>query len=364
MTYIKNSIIVSPTEEICGKVLAFDEKIRDIIDESEIPSGADIIDAEGCYTLPGLIDIHIHGYLGEDSTDGSADGLYTMAKGIVKNGVTSFLPTTMTVGMNDISTAFNAIRSAKEKSKSWDGAEILGVHAEGPFINPGKKGAQPEEHILKPYADFVLENSDIIKVITVAPEMDKGHTFIKKVSSRTDVLISMGHTDANYDEAMSAIMDGANSTTHLFNTMPPMSHRAPGIIAAALGSDIYCELIADTFHIHPGLFKIVAKLKEDKLILITDCMRAGGLADGSYSLGGQDVIVKGIECRMTDGTIAGSVLSLNAAIRNMLTHTDLSVHKVVNMASLNPAKAIHLDRTRGSIEAGKDADICPLCLWR
>lgn len=358
MTYIKNSIIVTPDAEIVGKVLAFDDKISGIIGEFDIPDGADIIDAEGGYTLPGLIDIHIHGYLGEDSTDGIADGLYTMANGIVKNGVTSFLPTTMTVGMDDINSAFDAIRSAKEKSKAWDGAEILGVHAEGPFINPAKKGAQPEEHIISPYAEFILNNTDIVKVVTIAPEMDKDHAFIKEVSSNSDVLISIGHTEANYDEAMSAIKDGAKSATHLFNTMPPLSHRAPGVIGAALTTDIYCELIADTFHIHPGLFPMVAKLKGDKLILITDCMRAGGLADGNYTLGGQDVVVRGIECRMTDGTIAGSVLALNAAVRNMIKHTDVSVHKAVNMASLAPAKAIHVDGTKGSLETGKDADIC------
>ena len=322
-----------------------------------MPAGAEVIDAKGGYTLPGLIDIHIHGYLGEDSTDGIADGLYTMANGIVKNGVTSFLPTTMTVGMNDINAAFGAVRAAKEKSKSWGGAEILGVHAEGPFINPAKKGAQPEEHIISPYAAFILDNADLVKVVTVAPEMDKDHAFIKEVSAKSDVLISIGHTEANYDEAMSAIKDGANSATHLFNTMPPLSHRAPGVIGAALTTDIYCELIADTFHIHPGLFPMVAKLKGDKLILITDCMRAGGLEDGNYTLGGQDVIVKGIECRMTDGTIAGSVLALNAAIRNMINHTDLPVHSVVNMASLAPAKAIHVNDTKGSIESGKDSDI-------
>ena len=181
-TYIINGKIVTPDEVVSGKALAYCEdcgKIIGIVDE--VPAGAKVIDACGNYVAPGLVDVHIHGYLGEDASDGKADGVRTMAYGIAKNGVTSFLPTTMTVSKDEIVAALNVARSRKEESKTWAGAEILGVHAEGPFINPSKKGAQAAENILAPDADFVLENADIIKQITIAPEMDKDHACIKKL---------------------------------------------------------------------------------------------------------------------------------------------------------------------------------------
>jgi N-acetylglucosamine-6-phosphate deacetylase len=264
----------------------------------------------------------------------------------------------MTVAKDDIIAALNAARSVKEESKSWDGAEILGVHAEGPFINPSKKGAQAEENILVPDADFVLENADIISSITLAPEMDKDHACIKKLAAESDILVSMGHTDAKFDEAMSAIKDGASHATHLFNAMSALAHRNPGVVGAALASDsVSVEVIADTFHINPGLYSIIAKLKGDKMILITDCTRAGGMPDGEYDLGGQPIFLKGIECRLADGTIAGSVLKLNDAIKNVLNNTELPIHEVFRMATLNPATAIHCDDRIGSLDTGKDADI-------
>ena len=359
LTYIINGKIVLPDAVVSGKVLACCEesgKIAEICDS--VPAGAKVIDAEGGYVAPGLVDIHIHGYLGADVCDADPEGLKKIAYGIAKNGVTSFLPTTMTVAKDDIIAALNAARSVKEESKSWDGAQILGVHAEGPFINPSKKGAQAEENILVPDADFVLENADIISSITLAPEMDKDHACIKKLAAESDILVSMGHTDAKFEEAMSAIKDGAAHATHLFNAMSALAHRNPGVVGAALASDgASVEFIADTFHINPGLYSLVAKLKGRKTVLITDCVRAGGMPDGEYELGGQPIFLKGIECRLADGTIAGSVLRLNDAVKNVLAHTDLAVNEVFNMASLNPATAIHVADRKGSLEAGKDADI-------
>ena len=281
-----------------------------------------------------------------------------MPSGLAQNGVTSFLPTTMTVAKNEIIDALNAVRSVKEESKTWDGAEIIGVHAEGPFINPSKKGAQAEENILVPDADFILENADIITSVTLAPEMDPDHKCIKKLAKESNVLVSMGHTDAKFDEAMSAARDGVNHATHLFNAMSALAHRNPGVVGAALASEnVSVEVIADTFHINPGLYSIVAKVKGDKMVLITDCTRAGGMPDGEYDLGGQPIFLKGIECRLADGTIAGSVLKLNHAVRNVLANTTLPVNEVFKMASLNPATAIHVADRIGSLEAGKDADI-------
>ena len=356
--YITGGKIVLPDSVVCGKSLAYDSdsgKIVGIVDE--IPSGADVIDAKGNFVAPGLVDIHIHGYLNEDASDAKPEGIKKMAYGVAKNGVTSFLPTTMTVSKDEIIAALNTVRSLKEESKSWDGAEIIGVHAEGPFINPSKKGAQAEENILVPDADFILENSDIITSVTLAPEMDKDHQCIKKLAAQSDVLISMGHTGANYEQAVSAVKDGVGHTTHLFNAMTPLAHRDPGVVGAALATDVSVELICDTFHIHPGVFSIIAKQKPGKLCLITDCTRAGGMPDGEYDLGGQPIFLKGIECRLADGTIAGSVLKLNNAVKNVLDHTALPVNEVFKMATLNPANAIHQGDRIGSLEKGKDADI-------
>lgn len=359
LTYIINGKIVMPDGAVTGKALAYDEasgKIDSLVDT--VPADANVIDACGNYVAPGLVDIHIHGYLGEDTCDAKPEGIKKMAYGVAKNGVTAFLPTTMTVSKPEIIAALDAVRSLKEESKTWDGAEIIGVHAEGPFINPSKKGAQAEENILKPDADFIIENADIITSVTLAPEMDEGHACIKKLAKETGVLVSMGHTDAKFEEAMSAAKDGVNHATHLFNAMSALAHRNPGVVGAALASDnVSVEVIADTFHINPGLYSLVAKLKGDKMVLITDCTRAGGMPDGEYDLGGQPIFLKGIECRLADGTIAGSVLKLNNAVRNVLANTDLPVNEVFNMASLNPAAAIHCADRIGSLEAGKDADI-------
>ena len=359
LTYIINGKIVLPDAVVCGKALAFDResgKICGVVDAA--PAGADVIDANGNYVAPGLVDIHIHGYLGEDACDANPEGLKKIAYGVAKNGVTAFLPTTMTVAKDQIIDTLNTARSLKEESKTWGGAEILGVHAEGPFINPSKKGAQAEENILAPDADFIIEHQDIIKSVTLAPEMDKNHACIKKLAEETDVLVSMGHTDATFDEAMSAARDGVNHATHLFNAMSALAHRNPGVVGAALASEnVSVEVIADTFHINPGLYSIIAKVKGDKMVLITDCVRAGGMPDGEYDLGGQMLTLKGIECRLADGTIAGSVLKLNAAVKNVLAHTKLPVYEVFKMASLNPATAIHCADRLGSLEEGKDADI-------
>ena len=358
LTYITGGKIVLPDSVVENKALAFDDesgKIVGVVDE--IPAGAAVIDAEGNYVAPGLVDIHIHGYLNEDTSDAKQEGIRKMAYGVAKNGVTAFLPTTMTVSQEEIDAALNAVRALKDESKTWDGAEILGVHAEGPFINPSKKGAQKEENIQKPNAQFLINNQDIIRLVTIAPEMDEGHKTIKEVSEKTDILISMGHTGAGYEEAVSAVRDGVGHATHLFNAMTALAHRDPGVVGAALATDVTVELICDTFHIHPGVFSIIAKQKPCKLCLITDCTRAGGMPDGEYDLGGQPIYLKGIECRLADGTIAGSVLKLNVAVKNVLDHTGLPVNEVFRMASLTPATAIHCGDRLGSLEAGKDADI-------
>ena len=355
MKCIKGAKIVLPGEIVEGGVLLFDEKIIGIADAA--PTGAEVIEVEGGYVAPGLVDVHIHGYLNEDASDGSAEGIRRMAEGVMKNGVTTFLPTTMTVSMAEIEAALDVVRSLQEESKTWRGAYLAGVNSEGPFINASKKGAQAAEHIKAPDADWIIKNSDIIKICTIAPETEGGYEAIEKIRANSNVRVSVGHTDATFEQAMRAFACGATQVTHLFNAQTPLHHRKPGVVGAGLASDAYTELIADTFHVHPGLFSLVAKCKGDKLVLITDCTRAGGMPDGEYSLGGQKTFVKGIQCLLEDGTIAGSVLKLNDAVKNVWANTDLPLYEIVAAASLNPANAIGMGDVKGSLEVGKDADI-------
>lgn len=357
MKYIKNGRFILPHGIINDGVLAFDDKIFGFINENEIPENAEVINANGGYVAPGLIDIHIHGYLGEDTSDGKADGIFKIANGIMKNGVTSFCPTTMTVSDDEINKALEVVRSLKAESKEWNGAEILGVNLEGPFINPNKKGAQAEEHIKKPNAKFVIDNSDIIRLVTIAPETDGGIEAIKEIRKKSDVIVAIGHTDATFEEALEGIEAGAAHITHLFNAQTPLHHRNPGVVGAALLKNVTTELIADTFHVHKGLFELLARVKGENLVLITDCTRAGGMPDGEYTLGGQPIFVKGIKCLLEDGTIAGSVLRLNEAVKNLRDNTDLPIWQVVSAASIQAARVIGADAFKGSLEVGKDADI-------
>lgn len=355
MKCIINGKIVTPSEVLEGYAIVFDGKIKEIT--KDVPAGCEIIDAAGAFVAPGLVDIHIHGYVGEDTCDGDPEGLERMAKAIVANGVTSFCPTTMTVAKSQIEKAFDSARTLKAK-EGYHGANVLGINCEGPFINPSKKGAQAEEHILPPDGKFIVDNADIIKLVTIAPEMPGALDAIKYIAENSDVLVSTGHTGATFDEANAGIDAGVRHTTHLFNAMTPLMHRNPGVVGSALTHDeVSCEMICDTFHVNKGLFSLVAKVKGDKLCLITDCMRAGGMPDGKYDLGGQDVYVKGIQCLLEDGTIAGSVLRLNRAVQNVYENTDIGIAKAFAGASLNPATAIHEESRKGSLEVGKDADI-------
>lgn len=340
-----------------NKALLFDQKILGLVDPDEIPADAEIIKADGLLVAPGLVDVHTHGYLNEDASDGSAEGIRKMANGVMKNGVTSFLPTTMTVSMQEIEQALDVVRSLQKESESWEGAYLAGVNAEGPFINETRKGAQAGEHIKAPDADWIIANSDIIKLCTIAPEVEGGFEAIEKVTKNSSVRVSVGHSDATFEQAMQAFSCGASQVTHLFNAQTALHHRKPGVVGAGLASDAYTELIADTFHVNPGLFALVAKCKGDKLVLITDCTRAGGMPDGEYTLGGQKIFVKGIQCLLEDGVIAGSVLKLNHAMKNLRDHTTLPLHEVVAAASLNPANAIGIGDRKGSIAPGKDADL-------
>lgn len=359
MKAIINGTFLIGENEVKDVALLFDSQIQGIVWEDLIPEGCERIDAGGLLVSPGLIDLHIHGYLGEDTSDGSEEGVRTIAKGLLENGVTSFLPTTMTVSWPEIEAAFDVVRKLKAESKEagFVGAQILGAHAEGPFINPKRKGAQAEGAIIPPDAQKMLKHKDVVRILTMAPEMQGALQAIKSITEQSDIVVSIGHTDASYEQALEAIKAGASYVTHLFNAMSPLNHRNPGVVGAALQTDVVTELIADTFHVHPGLFGFLRNIKQEKLVLITDCTRAGGLGDGEYTLGGQPIFVKGIECRLENGTIAGSVLKLNQAVLNLRDKANLSGAQAVYHASHNPALAIGVLDEKGTLEKGKDADI-------
>lgn len=358
MKAIVNGKIITENTVLLNKAILYEEKIIDIIDEDKIDKyeELEIINANGQYVAPGLIDIHIHGCGGCDTMDGSIEAIQVISKTIAKYGVTGFLPTTMTMEKEYIYAAFEVVKAAM--NSKMDGAAVLGCHMEGPFINEKYKGAQNPEHIINPNFGFIKDYLDIIKIITIAPEKDENHAFLKKMENHKEIVISMGHTNATYEEAIKSIERGVSHATHLFNAMMPLNHREPGVVGAVFKTDITCEVIADTIHVHPGIFDILKSIKGvDKLILITDSMRAGCMKDGIYDLGGQEVVVKDNSARLRSGTLAGSVLTLNKAVKNMYEHSTLEIYEVVKMASLNPAKVIGIDKQKGSLTIGKDSDI-------
>lgn len=357
MKAIINGRIVLKDRVVENSALLYSDVIEGIVPADKLPEGVEIIDAKGGYVAPGLIDLHIHGYLGKDVCDGEEESIRTISKGLLANGVTGYLPTTMTVDMKVIRKALEVCRALKEESRDWEGSAILGCHAEGPFISEKKKGAQDPKYILKPDAKFVKEYADIIRIITLAPEEDEDFKAISEIRRDTDVIVSMGHTSADYETAMSSTEAGVRHATHLFNAMTPLAHRAPGVVTAALNSDVSAELIVDTFHVNPVFYNMLWKLKGRKLCFITDCLPAGGLPEGEYTLGGQKIIYRGIVCRLADGTVAGSILHLNKGVWNVYSNSDIPLYECVNCASLNPATVLGLDSRKGSIEIGKDADI-------
>ncbi|MGL6108050.1 N-acetylglucosamine-6-phosphate deacetylase [Romboutsia sp.] len=354
MKAIINGKIVQENSILENKVLLFDEKIVDICDVA--PKDCELIDANGKYVSPGLIDIHVHGSNGSDTMDDNDDAIPNISKSLCKNGVTSYLPTTMTMDTVDIYKAFDRISLAMKSSIG--GARVLGAHMEGPFINVKYKGAQNSNFIIKPSYNFVKDYIDSIKIISYAPEMDDDFSFTEEIKEKSDTTLSICHTQCTYELGKKYVEKGVSNITHLFNAMTPLNHREPGIVGLALMTDVYCELIADKIHVNKELFQFVLKTKgKDKVILITDCMRAGCMKDGEYDLGGQKVIVKDNAARLESGSLAGSVLTLNKAVYNFFENTDLGINEAIQLASLNPAKSISVDNRKGSLEIGKDADI-------
>ncbi len=354
MKCIINGKIITPNEILENKAIIFDKKIIDICGKENIPEGVEIIDAKGGFVCPGFISTHIHGCMNCDVEDGSVESLNTISNHLLSTGVTSWCPTLCTVDMPAFEKALTAARKAKENG---EGAKIIGLYLEGIFLSKAKKGAHREEWLRTPDADMVIKNKDIISLVICAPELGGAEEFIKAVTSE-GIRVAVGHSNADYSETKKAIDAGATDTTHLFNATSPLSHRDPGLPGAVLSdSRVYTELICDNFHVSNALYDIVYKLKGDKLIFITDSIRPAGMPDGEYIQGGLHVTKNGAECRLDDGTIAGSVLDLNKGIANVKNNSSIPLNEIINAVSLNPAKMLGADSKIGSLEVGKTADI-------
>jgi len=316
-------------------------------------------DLKGAAVIPGLIDIHTHGNSGVDFSDGNKEGLSAMAGYLLKNGITGFLPTSMTLPEKDLKKAFEAARDLVSE-KYGDCAEILGIHMEGPFLSKEHKGAQNPDYLIPPDADMFFRLQDasgnLIKIVDVAPETEGAFELIREISKKGKCRISLAHTDADYDTAAEAFDMGAAHVTHLFNGMRPMHHRNPGVIGAACDrDDVTVELICDGIHVHPSVVRTAFKLFSHRICLISDSLRCCGLPDGEYELAGQTVILKGREARLKDGTLAGSVANLFDCMKNAIDF-GVPVALAIEAATLTPAKALGIEDHAGAIKNGNNAD--------
>jgi N-acetylglucosamine-6-phosphate deacetylase len=327
-------------------------------DESANIADAVHLDGTGCIVLPGFIDLHIHGSAGHDTMDATAESLPAISAFLARHGVTSFTPTTMTAPHPPTLAAVQNVAAAL--AQPMPGAAILGVHLEGPYISPRFPGAQEKSNIraanLDEFAELLAAGP--VKLITLAPE-ELGADALMDAALAAGVKVIIGHSAATYQQAVAAFDRGVSQATHTFNAMTGLHHRQPGVVGAVLSDDrIFAQLIADTIHVHPAVTNVLARCKgPDRLLLITDAIRATGLADGKYELGGQPVFVGDGQCRLADGTLAGSILTMDAALRHFLAATDWSLEKAWPVTSRTPAAALGIGHEYGSIAPGYRADL-------
>ena len=349
------------------RVLIEDGKIRAIATHIEAPADATVIDAREHLVLPGFIDIHVHGAMGADAMDARPEALHAMARFFAAHGVTGFVPTTMTAPRDQVAAAVENVRRAMahahagaHPAESPVAAHILGVHIEGPYINPRQRGAQPAEFMrpADPGEYCPWFESGAVKLVTVAPEVDGVMRLIED-TRQFGIAVALGHTDATCAQAQAAFAAGANQATHTFNAMRGLHHREPGTLGAVLANDaVYAQLICDNVHVHPAAMAVLYKCKgADRLAVITDAMEATGLGDGDFTLGAQRVAVCQGVARLTDGALAGSTLTMDAAFRNIIAATGCTLAEASRMCSHTPACAIGVGDRKGKIAPGYDADL-------
>lgn len=324
---------------------------------SEAPGSGAEVAASGCIVIPGLVDIHFHGSAGADMSDGDLEGLHKIGAYEASRGITAICPATMTLSYEQLS---DAMLTAADYEPACNEADLVGINLEGPYISPSKVGAQNPEHVRTPdaeeFSDLQEKSGGLIKLVDIAPEEPGADEFIEKLGD--DVRISVAHTCTDYDTAKKAFAKGAKHLTHLYNAMDPMHHRKPGPIpAAAETDDVTAEIIADGVHIHPAMVRLAfALFGDDRMILVSDTLRAAGLDDGTYDLGGQDVTVRGPEARIANGALAGSVSDLMRCFTVAVREMDIPLVSAVKAATANPARAIGIDGRYGHIKPGYVAD--------
>lgn len=370
ITLIKDVQLFLPDQTIdSGFILIKDGVIEDIGHSKDCPPIEETFKliqlTPDQAVIPGFIDLHIHGSSGADTMDATEEALNTIATALPKEGTTSFLATTMTTHKNDIKKAIINVAEYVEKQNHRGKAEVLGVHLEGPFISPKRIGAQHPDFVSSPSVDLFKEWQHMatgnIKLVTLAPEQPGGMELVSYLNDE-GVVSSIGHSDATYEQVVQAIEAGLSHATHLYNQMRPIHHREPGVVGAVfLRDEIMSEIIADGVHSRPEMVRLAYRNKgKDGLILITDAMRAQCLGNGQYDLGGQMVTVTGKTAELEDGTLAGSILTLQEAVKNMMAFTQCGIREIIQMTSVNPAKQLNVFDRKGSIEKGKDAD---LIIW-
>ncbi len=338
-------------------ILIENDVIIEVGDSGIFPTGIHTIDAKGGLITPGLIDIHVHGGNTFDTMDEGRQALNEMARFFASTGVTSFLPTTVAASSIDTD---NAIERVVSFAQSDGEARILGIHLEGPYLDFTYKGAQPEQHLRPATPEEFLPwlNSGVVKIITVAPEIEGSLELISK-GVEMGVKFAVGHSNASYEVMKEAIDRGLSQATHLFNGMPPLHHRNPAVVGAVLTDDrVYAQIITDGIHLHPAIVDLIFRAKgTDRTVLITDAIRAAGAQDGTHQLGDQMVVVKDGIARTSSGSLAGSTLKLNVALRNTIGFTGRSLEEILRSATTVPAESIDMEDKIGAIKQGYKADI-------
>ena len=360
MKCFKNATVYVEGKGLTQCTVESDAIIRVI---GECSNAEEIVLPKGAIVVPGFVDQHIHGAGGADGMDGTVEDLETIAKTVVAEGTTSFVATTMTQSVENIT---NAMKAVKEyRAGIHEGARVVGIHLEGPFIAPAHKGAQPLEYVAMPCVEtfkaYNEASGNAIKIVTLAPEIEGAETLIRYLTEN-GIVTSIGHTGAKCADIQKAIAAGASNVTHTYNAQTALHHREIGTVGSAmLFDELNCELIADTIHVSVPAMRLLVKNKPiNRLSLITDAMRAKGLPDGVSELGGQTVYVKNGEARLADGTLAGSVLQMNRAVQNMVTKVGVPFTQAIDYATINPARMLKIDGEAGSIKVGKRADFTVL----
>ena len=362
---IDNVFVYTPNKTfVKGGIVLVGNCIQSVYEEKDTPQlREEVIDGKGNYAIPGLIDLHFHGCKGDDFCDGKKEAIGRIAEYEASVGVTAIAPATMTLPVEELEHILQVAAEYKKETKDCYKADLLGINMEGPFISHVKKGAQDEKNILPCNVEicdrFLKASEGLVKFIGVAPEESSNAIeFIKEVSNRVNV--SLAHTNADYETAMAACRAGVNHAVHLYNAMPAFTHRAPGVVGAVFDNkEVMAEIICDGIHIHPSIVRATFQMMgADRMILISDSMRATGMPDGQYTLGGLDVKVVGrLATLVSDGAIAGSATNLMDCMRTVVKKMDIPLETAVACATINPAKSLGVEDQYGSIEKGKKANI-------